>query len=129
MNRLTVNAIFTLFVTTLASTLFVGCASKHEEGVTSSYRSQWTDVMADTKMTTDAAKDVLMSEGLKDVSGSATNVDGKAMGKKADGTKVNVTIEKKTDTSSQVSVTVGTIGDPALGAEIARKIKDKAEMK
>lgn len=28
---------------------------------------------------------------------------------------------------SQVSVTVGTLGDPAVGAELAKKIKDKAE--
>ena len=58
---------------------------------------------------------------------SSTNVDGKATAKKADGTKVNVTIKKQSETMSQVSVVVGTMGQPALGAEIARMIKDRAE--
>ncbi len=105
-----------------------GCASKHEEGVTSSYRSQWTSVAADTKVTTDAAKAVLEAEGLKEVTAESTMVDGTAMGKKSDGTKVSVAIAKK-DAVSQVSVTVGTLGDPAIGAEIAKKIKMKAEGK
>jgi Protein of unknown function (DUF3568) len=109
--------------------LTVGCQSSHEEGVKSDLHSQWTTVNADTKGATDAARAVLETEGLKDISANATGVDGMAMGKQADGTKVNVDVKKVTDTSSEVSVTVGTMGDPKLGAEIARKIKDKAEMK
>ena len=102
------------------------CQSHHEEGVTSSYHAQWTNVAADTKTTTDAAKAVLEGDGLKDVKASSTTVDGTAEGKKADGTVVSASI-KKEDTGSQVSVTVGTLGDPAYGAELAKKIKDKAE--
>jgi hypothetical protein len=102
------------------------CQSHHEEGVTSSYHSQWTDVAADTRTTTEAAKAVLESQSFKDVKASSTTVDGTAEGKKADGTVISVSI-KKADTGSQVSVTVGTLGDPALGAELAKKIKDKAE--
>jgi hypothetical protein len=113
----------------LTAFLSAGCESHHEEGVTSNYHTQWTTVNANTADTTEAAKAVLTSEGLRDVSGSSTNVDGKATGKKADGTKVSVAIQKKSDTSSEVSVNVGTVGDPALGAEVARKIKDKAEAK
>jgi hypothetical protein len=109
--------------------LTVGCQSSHEEGVKSDLHSQWTTVNADTKSATDAARTVLETEGLKDISANATNVDGMAMGKQSDGTKVNVDVKKVTDNSSEVSVTVGTMGDPKLGAEIARKIKDKAEMK
>jgi hypothetical protein len=103
------------------------CKSSHEEGVKSSYRSQWVTVSADTQNTTEAAKAVLEAEGLKDVRASSTNVDGKASGKKADDTKVSVSIEKTGDKTSQVSVNVGTLGDPSLGAEIAKKIKDRAE--
>lgn len=103
------------------------CQSKHQEGVTSDYRAQWTSVNADTQATTEAARAVLEGEGLKDVQASSTNVDGKATAKKADGTKVNVTIKKQSDTMSQVSVVVGTIGQPALGAELATKIKSRAE--
>ena len=102
------------------------CQSHHEEGVTSSYHSQWTNVAADTKTTTDAAKAVLEGDGLKDVKASSTSVDGTAEGKKADGTVVSASI-KKIDTGSEVSITVGTLGDPTYGAELAKKIKDKAE--
>lgn len=111
----------------LATMLFSACQSKHEQGVTSDYRAQWTSVNADTNATTEAARAVLMEQGLKDVKGSSTNVDGMATAKKADGTKVNVTIKKQSDRMSQVSVVVGAMGQPALGAEIARMIKDRAE--
>jgi hypothetical protein len=110
-----------------AGLIGAGCQSTHEEGVKSNMRTQWTDVMADTKTTTDAAKAVLMEEGLKDVSAEATNMDGKATAKMADGTKITATVEKKGDNKSQVSVNVGTMGSPTRGAEIAKKIKVRAE--
>jgi len=115
-----------VLVATLLGIGSSACQSHHEEGVTSSYHSQWTNVSADTQKTTDAAKAVLESESLKDVKASSTSVDGTAEAKKADGTAVSVAI-KKVDTGSEVSVTVGTLGDPAYGAELAKKIKDKAE--
>ena len=59
-----------------AGLIGAGCQSTHEEGVKSNMHTQWTDVMADTKTTTDAAKAVLMEEGLKDVSAESTNMDG-----------------------------------------------------
>jgi len=105
------------------------CQSHHQEGVTSSYHSQWTTVAADPKTTTDAAKVVLEAEGLKDVKASSTNVDGTAEGKKADDTKVSVSVKKTDSGSSEVSVSVGMLGDPSLGAEVAKKIKEKAESK
>jgi hypothetical protein len=105
----------------------VGCKSS-QEGVKTSYRTQWTHVDADTKTTTDAAKAVLAADELKDIHGSATNVDGKVTAKKADGTKVVVDVEGK-GSGSEVTVNVGTLGDPALGADIARRIKTRAETK
>jgi hypothetical protein len=105
-----------------------GCKSHHQEGVTSNMHSQWATLSSDPPTTTGYAKDVLTDMGLMDVTGSSTNVDGTAMGKKSDGTKVHVAI-KKVDAGSQVSVTVGTMGDPDLGAEIVSKIKAKAAMK
>src|SRR5262249_9388592 len=107
----------------------MGCQSSHEKGVTSDYRTQWTTVMADPKTTTDAAEAILASDKLTDVKSSSTSKDGVASAKKADGTKVNVAIKKEGADSSEVSVTVGTMGDPALGAEYARRIKEKAEAK
>jgi hypothetical protein len=112
------------------SALWLGaCKSHHEEGVTSDYVTQWTTVNANTQATTDTAKRVLEEEGLKEVNGSSTAVDGTASGKTANGAKVKVSIKKKSDTTSEASVNVGTMGDPALGAEIAKKIKQEAEMK
>jgi hypothetical protein len=121
------SAVLAMLTTSLAC-VTLACQSHHEEGVTSSYHSQWTDVAADTKTTTNAAKAVLEAEGLKDIKASSTDLDGTAEAKKADGTDISVTV-KKVDKGSQVSVTVGTLGDPTIGAELAKKIKDKAEGK
>ena len=112
----------------LSSAGLVGCTSSHGEGVKSDYRTQWTTVNADTKTTADAAAAVLQADDLKDVKESSTNVDGTVSGKKSDGKLVKVDIQKK-DAASQVSVTVGTLGDPDLGASYAQKIKTKAEAK
>jgi hypothetical protein len=103
------------------------CQSTHEKGVNSNYLSQWTKVDADVKKTTKAAEWALNDAGLRDVNAVSTNVDGTATAKKADGTKVNVSIKKEKENSSEVSVTVGKMGEPSLGAELARKIKDRAE--
>lgn len=104
-----------------------GCQSSHESGVKSNLHTQWTDVAADTEATTEAAKTVMTDEGLRNVQGTATKMDGKASGKMADGTKVNVTIKRQKENMSQVSVNVGSLGDPKMGAELAKKIKMKAE--
>lgn len=109
-----------------AAAAAAGCASKHEQGVKSDYRTQWTQVAAGTDKTTAAARAALENRNLIDVSSSATAVDGVAKGKMADGTKVKVDVEKRGE-GSQVSVTIGALGDPKLGAELAREIKDRAE--
>lgn len=115
----------------LMGLIAVGCASRHEEGVSSTYRSQKTLVYADTTTTAQAAEAVLNDYKLKEVKSEATAVDGKVTGKQADGTVVTVTVKKdeKTERGSNLWVTVGTLGDPALGAEIATNIKKRAEGK
>lgn len=42
-------------IAALLLTVAGGCQSTHEKGVTSNYRSQWTNVRADVKTTTEAA--------------------------------------------------------------------------
>ena len=118
-------------VLTAALGLAIGLSAckSSESGVKTSYRSQWTDVMANTEKTTDAAKAVLEAEGLKDIKAESTALDGKASAKKADGTKINVSVKKKNDKTSELTVVVGTMGDPSEGAALAKKIKDKAEGK
>lgn len=121
MTRLALSAV-------LALTLGVmGCASRHEQGVKSDYRSQWINVAADTKATTEAARGVLEQRGLKGITAQSTGVDGIAKATTADGTKVTVNVKKVSDTSSQVSVIVGHLGDPKLGADLAKQIQIRAE--
>jgi hypothetical protein len=104
----------------------VGCASRHEEGVKSDYRTQWAVVAADVKTTTEAAASVLRDAELKDIHSESTNVDGTVTAKKADGTKVVVKTEKK-DVGTRVQATIGALGDPDWGAELVKKIKVRAE--
>jgi hypothetical protein len=110
----------------LAVAMF-GCQSTHEAGVKSNLHSQWTTVNADTQKTTDAARAVFEGEGLKNINATATNVDGTASGQKADGTNVKASIKKQSSGVSEVSVNVGTMGDPTLGASLAKQIKQRAE--
>ena len=105
-----------------------GCQSSHQEGVTSDYRKQWTDVYADVETTTAAAKQVFSDDKLTDVSAQSTKLDGEASGVTADKTKIYASV-KKTDRGSQVTVLVGTVGDPKVGSEYAAKIKQIAEKK
>lgn len=96
-----------------------------QSGVRSSYRSQYTDVAASTEKATQAAEDVLEDLELKNVESRATAVDGRAVGYTADGTQVTVSITRNRDDSSQVSVNVGTLGDPALGKRIIADIQKR----
>lgn len=123
MNRVSLLASGGLMMVALLS----GCKSTHESGVKSNYMTQWAPVAADTRKTTEAAKDVFQEEGFKDVTASSTLMDGKARGKLADGTEVVASVKKDTDNTSTISVNVGKLGDPAMGAELAKKIKRKAE--
>ena len=104
-----------------------GCASSSDKSVKTNYKTQWTTVKGDVKATTSAAEAVLKDYDLLETKSSATNIDGMASGKKANGTKVDVTVTKATDTTSNLSVEVGALGDPSLGTEIARKIKARTE--
>ena len=122
---MTLVAVFGLVLAVGAGGAGVGCQSSQPE-VKSSYRSQWTTVNASTAKTTDAAKAVLEEDKLQDIKATSTKLDGAASGKKADGTKISIAIQKQGE-SSEVSVNVGTMGDPRVGADIARRIKDRAE--
>lgn len=113
-------------VAVLAMAMNLTACKSDESGVKTSYRSQWTQVAANTEKTTNAAKAVLNDMKLTDVKAASTAVDGEASGKMADGTSVKVSIKKK-DAGSEVTVVVGTMGDPSLGAKVASDIKKKAE--
>ncbi|MGC4031855.1 MAG: hypothetical protein QM754_09015 [Tepidisphaeraceae bacterium] len=110
------------------SLIAVGCQSGRNPEVTSNYHAQWIDVSADVETTTAAAKQVFADDKLTDVSSQADKVRGEASGVLADKTKVWASV-KKTDTGSQVSVQVGKVGNPTVGADYAVKIKQIAEKK
>ena len=113
-------------VVSLILLTLIGCKSSTQEGVSTNGRTQWTTVSGDVAKVTAAAESVLKEYNLKDVESHATTLDGSAKGSKADGTSISVLVRKAT-AGCEVTVNVGTLGDPKLGAEIAKKIKDKAE--
>ncbi len=107
----------------VAGTGLVGCETD-TAGVSSNYKQQWTSVNGDVTEATEAAEEVLQDYDLNNVESNATKLDGSAMGKMADGTEVSVDIRRQTDKTSEVTVSVGALGDPTLGIEIADKIKE-----
>jgi len=92
-------------------------------GVKSDYHSQWTTVGGNTAKATDAAKDALQELKLQNIEAKSTALDGVATGFTADKKKITVDVRKVTDTTSEVSVNVGTMGDPELGKEIIARIR------
>jgi hypothetical protein len=119
----------TIAAAAVAIALFIGACTSTQEGVKTNMLEQWTTVAANTEKTTEAAKAVLEEHGLKEVTAESTNIDGKATAKKADGTKITVSIAKESGEVSKVTIAVGKMGDSTLGAELAKKIKEKAEKK
>jgi hypothetical protein len=120
------NLLITFVAVGLTVSLCACTASSQDKSVKTNYRSQWTTVNADVKKTTAAAEEVLKELSLLDVKSAATNVDGSATAKKANGAKIRVSVTWVTDSRSKMSVTVGS-GDPSLGTDIVRKIKQKVE--
>src|SRR5688572_4272330 len=114
------NTLFTLAALALVMGLGA-CSSSQDKSVKTNYRSQWTTVNADVKTTTSAAEAVLNDLSLLEVKSSATNVDGSASGKKANGSKISVSVTREGDSKSKIEVTVGAMGDPSLGTDVARK--------
>lgn len=101
-----------------------GCQT-NQPGVKSTYRSQWTTVDGTTMKATEAAKDVLEDLNLKNIQSTSTAVDGNVTGYTADETKISVDVQRVTDKTSQVSVNVGSMGDPDMGKDIIARIQKK----
>jgi hypothetical protein len=96
-----------------------------EPGVKSTRFAQYTTIEAGTADATKAAAGVLEDLGLQNIESSSTNVDGWAKGFMADKTQVNVTLERVSENVSEISVKVGSFGDPSLGEEIIAKVRKK----
>ena len=98
-----------------------------QPGVKSSYRSQWATVSADTERTTEAAKTVFENLDLQNVESASTSLDGQVIGYTADGTQVTASVERLNDTTSNISINVGTFGDPDRGSQILAEIREQIE--
>jgi hypothetical protein len=59
------------------------------------------------------------------VSRDASAVDGKVIGRTALQRKIDITIHRKTETTSELSIRVDTFGDEAYSRQILDKIKSK----
>lgn len=101
-----------------------GCKTD-TDGVKSNYMQQYADVIGSTEDVVNAAQDVLVDYNLSDITGKSTKLDGEARGIMADGTKVWVTATHKSDTTSEVTVQVGKMGDNDMGQKILADIKSQ----
>ena len=108
--------------------LLAGCKVADTSGIRSTIRQQWMTVNTDVAKATASAEAVLKEMRLIDVTSRVTAVDGEVTAIKADGTRVAVHIAKK-DLGCEVSVVIGTLGEPDLGTDILRKIKGKVTPK
>jgi len=119
-----------LIQTVMCGLLLAGAASlsgckTDEPGVKSTYHSQYSTVAGNTAKATKAARDVLGDLKLQNIDSKSTAVDGWATGYTADNKKISVDIRKVTDSTSEVSVNVGSVGDPDMGKDIVARIQKK----
>jgi hypothetical protein len=121
-------AMFTVPALALAMLVGVGCQSSREPGVKTNKIQQYTTVAADVESTIRAAQQVFQEDKLMNVGEAMiTRADGNVTAKKADGTEVYAKAARVTDTSSELTVRVGKLGDNKLGSEYAARIKRAAE--
>ncbi|MEM1445237.1 MAG: DUF3568 family protein [Planctomycetota bacterium] len=106
-----------------AATVLSACQTD-VAGVETNLRSQWTTVVADVETATAAAEEVLEDLKLIDVTSTSTGIDGRATAKTAEETEITVSVAKVV-AGSQITVTVGTVGNNELGKAILADIQAK----
>jgi hypothetical protein len=84
-------------------------------------------VDAPARATAKAAEEVCKEMGLTIKSATATDVDGQVKATTGQDKSVAIDVKRVTDTTSKVSIRVGTFGDEALSSSIYEKIKAKAK--
>ena len=121
-----------LFLATLglaAFTLLPGCeslrASPGPDGTAFSLATLDGIVRGTPKQVVEAAEEVLEEMDLKVVTSAASGVDGKLVARSALDKPINIEVKKMDDSTSKVSIRVGTFGDSELSREIYRKTKSK----
>jgi len=121
------STLFSLSLAVLASTLSLaalsGCKTD-QVGVTNTLGTYSTIVSATPDKATKAAQRSLEQMKFLQIVGNYTKVDGRVTAKTAQNDDVTVNVEEAGDTSSKVSVRVGSTGGAAVSAQILDKIKD-----
>jgi hypothetical protein len=74
-----------------------------------------------------AAKSVLDEQEMKDVTEIASALDGKVTARTALDTAITVTVTRKDETMSNVSIKVGSFGDHQISTELFEKIRAKLD--
>jgi hypothetical protein len=82
-------------------------------------------VRATPKRVVEAAEAVLREKEIHVVSSAASGVDGKVIGRSALDKRIEITVERKDDETTKLSIQVGTFGDEALSREIYSMIRAK----
>jgi hypothetical protein len=72
-----------------------------------------------------ASEAVLKEQEMHILSSDATGVDGKVVARSALDTRIEITVKRQDDSTSQISIRVGTFGDQKLSRELYDKIKAK----
>jgi hypothetical protein len=74
-----------------------------------------------------AAKNVLDDQEMKEVVEVASALDGKVTARTALDTPITITVTKKDDATSNVSIKVGSFGDHQISTELYQKIRAKLD--
>ena len=106
------------------SLALTGCRTA-APGVTSAAGTYETQFHGSPEKVTEAAKAVLEEMHLTKVNSKWTNIDGLVTGETAQGTEVQVKVNRKDDKVSAVAVRVGYLGDKDMSLSILEKIKAK----
>ena len=72
-----------------------------------------------------AAQDVLEEQEMREITPSATGLDGKVTAKTALDTYISMTVNRRDESTSKISIKVGTFGDHKISADLYEKIKAK----
>ena len=77
------------------------------------------------KQVVEASEAVLKEQETHVLSRDATALDGKVVARTALDTSIEITVKRNDDSSSRISIRVGSFGDPQLSRDLYGKIKAK----
>lgn len=109
------------------SLAFLAACKTSEPGVKNYVGTIRGVVAAKPDRVTAAARETLDELKLHSLFSESTRIDGKVMARTARDKKVEIDITRATDTSSNVSIRVGDLGDQELSLQILDRIREKVK--